>query len=213
MSEQFSNRERNDESNQSDGKWDSLSDIPFNAIEAQETGRTELEQQTIDKLNQNHNAKKTFQKIILGVTMAAVLAGGAIGILNSSEQRGEAHPISVTEAVDSADEFVDRDSEDLVWFEEITDDTGLTVEYSQHFRDQNQSYDRTLQGDVAQIEIDWWEGRGPMYRATDQDADGKWDVVQKYNIYTDELSTIDLNELDDLNTDSLTMSGVEQLFD
>lgn len=52
-----------------------------------------------------------------------------------------------------------------------------------------------------------------MYRATDQDADGKWDVVQKYNIYTDELSTIDLNELDDLNTDSLTMSGVEQLFD
>lgn len=52
-----------------------------------------------------------------------------------------------------------------------------------------------------------------MYRAIDQDADGKWDVAQKFDVDTEKLSTINLDDLEDVNTGVLTMFDAEQLFD
>lgn len=212
MSERINETEHIDESDSTTSGWNSLFDIPFRDAETQEFDRAELEQQTFDKLNKNRSAKKTFQRIILGVAVAAALIGGVAGVFNNSEQGGTSRPVRIEEVIEAADAFVDKDSDDLVWFEEITDNAGRSVEYNQYLRDKGQSYDKVLQGDITQVEMGWWDGRGPMYRTTDQDADGEWDVVHKFDVDTEVLSTIDLSEMDDVGAGSFTMSGVEQLF-
>lgn len=86
--------------------------------------------------------------------MTAVVIGSAVSMLNSLEQSVESRPVTIGGVIEAADMFVDKDSEDLVWFEEITDSTGLNVEYNQHFRDMERSYDGALRDDVAQVEMD-----------------------------------------------------------
>ena len=126
--------------------WDDLSGGTFdktqaeaNIREAQEQvevakERQELERATVDKINKNPKAKNIFKKIALGVLLSAVVIGGAAGIshnLNSNHETANA-PISIQEVADNAQHFVDIDSDDLVWMETVSNNTGGTVELNEN---------------------------------------------------------------------------------
>lgn len=154
--------------------------------------RQELERTTVDKINKNPKAKNIFKKIALGVLLSAVVIGGAVGIshnLNSNHETANA-PISIQEVADNAQHFVDIDSDDLVWTETVSNNTGGTVELNENTIGQAGSI--TGFEEVSSVQMDWWQGQGDMYRAIDTDGNGTWDTASRLNPYTNESETIQL---------------------
>ena len=216
----------NPESNQApkqETAWDDLSDGTFdktqaevNIREAQEQvevskERQELEKATVDKINKNPKAKNIFKKIALGVLLSAVVIGGAVGIshnLNSNHETANT-PISIQEVADNAQQFIDIDSDDLVWMETVSNNTGGTIELNENTIGQAGSI--TGFEEVSSVQMDWWQGRGDMYRAIDTDGNGTWDTASRLNPYTNESETIQLDEKD--GSGATTMQEIQSQFD
>ena len=203
--------------------WDDLSGGTFdktqaeaNIREAQEQvevakERQELEKATVDKINKNPKAKNIFKKIALGVLLSAVVVGGAVGIshnLNSNHETVNT-PISIQKVADNAQHFVDIDSDDLVWMETVSNNTGGTVELNENTIGQAGSI--TGFEEVSSVQMDWWQGQGDMYRAIDTDGNGTWDTASRLNPYTNESETIQLDEKD--SSDATTMQEIQSQFD
>ena len=203
--------------------WDDLSGGTFdktqaeaNIREAQEQvevakERQELERATVDKINKNPKAKNIFKKIALGVLLSAVVIGGAVGIshnLNSNHETANA-PISIQEVADNAQHFVDIDSDDLVWMETVSNNTGGTVELNKNTIGQAGSI--TGFEEVSSVQMDWWQGRGDMYRAIDTDGNGTWDTALRLNPYTNESETVQLGKED--GSGATTMQEIQSQFD
>lgn len=203
--------------------WDDLSGGTFdktqaeaNIREAQEQvevakERQELERATVDKINKNPKAKNIFKKIALGVLLSAVVIGGAVGIshnLNSNHETANA-PISIQEVANNAQHFVDIDSDDLVWMETVSNNTGGTVELNENTIGQAGSI--TGFEEVSSVQMDWWQGQGDMYRAIDTDGNGTWDTASRLNPYTNESETIQLGEKD--GSGATTMQEIQSQFD
>ncbi len=216
----------NPESNQApkqETAWDDLSDGTFdktqaevNIREAQEQvevskERQELEKATADKINKNPKAKNIFKKIALGVLLSAVVIGGAVGIshnLNSNHETTNT-PISIQEVADNAQQFIDIDSDDLVWMETVSNNTGGTIELNENTIGQAGSI--TGFEEVSSVQMDWWQGQGDMYRAIDTDGNGTWDTASRLNPYTNESETIQLGEED--GSGATTMQEIQSQFD
>ncbi|MBR2803250.1 hypothetical protein IKE19_01590 [Candidatus Saccharibacteria bacterium] len=203
--------------------WDDLSGGTFdktqaeaNIREAQEQvevakERQELEKATVDKINKNPKAKNIFKKIALGVLLSAVVVGGAVGIshnLNSNHETVNT-PISIQKVADNAQHFVDIESDDLVWMETVSNNTGGTVELNENTIGQAGSI--TGFEEVSSVQMDWWQGQGDMYRAIDTDGNGTWDTASRLNPYTNESETIQLDEKD--SSDATTMQEIQSQFD
>ena len=203
--------------------WDDLSGGTFdktqaeaNIREAQEQvevakERQELEKATVDKINKNPKAKNIFKKIALGVLLSAVVVGGAVGIshnLNSNHETVNT-PISIQKVADNAQHFVDIESDDLVWMETVSNNTGGTVELNENTIGQAGSI--TGFEEVSSVQMDWWQGQGDMYRAIDTDGNGTWDTASRLNPYTNESETIQLDEKD--SSDTTTMQEIQSQFD
>lgn len=203
--------------------WDDLSGGTFdktqaeaNIREAQEQvevakERQELEKATVDKINKNPKAKNIFKKIALGVLLSAVVVGGAVGIshnLNSNHETVNT-PISIQKVADNAQHFVDIESDDLVWMETVSNNTGGTVELNENTIGQAGSI--TGFEEVSSVQMDWWQGQGDMYRAIDTDGNGTWDTASRLNPYTNESETIQLGEKD--GSGATTMQEIQSQFD
>ena len=203
--------------------WDDLSGGTFdktqaeaNIREAQEQvevakERQELEKATVDKINKNPKAKNIFKKIALGVLLSAVVVGGAVGIshnLNSNHETVNT-PISIQKVADNAQHFVDIESDDLVWMETVSNNTGGTVELNENTIGQAGSI--TGFEEVSSVQMDWWQGQGDMYRAIDTDGNGTWDTASRLNPYTNESETIQLDEKD--SSDATTLQEIQSQFD
>ena len=155
--------------------------------------------------------KNIFKKIALGVLLSAVVIGGAVGIshnLNSNHETTNA-PISIQEVADNAQHFVDIDSDDLVWMETVSNNTGGTVELNENTIGQAGSI--TGFEEVSSVQMDWWQGQGDMYRAIDTDGNGTWDTASRLNPYTNESETIQLGEKD--GSGATTMQEIQSQFD
>ena len=173
--------------------------------------RQELEKATVDKINKNPKAKNIFKKIALGVLLSAVVVGGAVGIshnLNSNHETVNT-PISIQKVADNAQHFVDIESDDLVWMETVSNNTGGTVELNENTIGQAGSI--TGFEEVSSVQMDWWQGQGDMYRAIDTDGNGTWDTASRLNPYTNESETIQLDEKD--SSDATTMQEIQSQFD
>ena len=203
--------------------WDDLSGGTFDKTQAEANireaqkqvevakERQELERATVDKINKNPKAKNIFKKIALGVLLSAVVIGGAVGIshnLNSNHETANA-PISIQEVADNAQHFVDIDSDDLVWIETVSNNTGGTVELNENTIGQAGSI--TGFEEVSSVQMDWWQGQGDMYRAIDTDGNGTWDTALRLNPYTNESETIQLGEKD--GSGATTMQEIQSQFD
>ena len=202
--------------------WDDLSGGTFdktqaeaNIREAQEhvevaKERQELERATVDKINKNPKAKNIFKKIALGVLLSAVVIGGAVGIshnLNSNHETANT-PISIQEVADNAQQFIDIDSDDLVWMETVSNNTGATIELNEKTIGQAGSI--TGFEEVSSVQMDWWQGRGDMYRAIDTDGNGTWDTALRLNPYTNESETVQLGKED--GSGATTMQEIQSQF-
>ena len=116
--------------------------------------------------------------------------------------------ISVEQVVEKANHFVDcEDDDDLVWFEVITDNSGTTIE---HGSDSTAELNSNQIGEIDTVEMDWWKGRGDIFKVTDTNADGKWDVAQRMDPSNGSTRSINFKKGDGAPS---TMSETEQLFD
>lgn len=215
------NLESNQAPEQATG-WESLSDATFDKAQteanlqaAQEQieavrERQELERETVDKITKNHKAKNIFKKLALGVILSATLIGGAMmADRTPNPDRGAANrAVSVQEVVDHTQSFVDINSDDLVWSEMISNNAGGIIELSENTI--GQASNITGFEEVSSIQMDWWQGQGDMYRATDTNGDGTWDTASRLNPYTNETETIQLNQ--DGGASAMTMQQIQGQF-
>ena len=137
--------------------------------------------------------------------------GGAVGIshnLNSNHETTNA-PISIQEVADNAQQFIDIDSDDLVWMETVSNNAGGTIELNENTIGQAGSI--TGFEEVSSVQMDWWQGQGDMYRAIDTDGNGTWDTASRLNPYTNESETIQLGEED--GSGATTMQEIQSQFD
>lgn len=223
MSEKLNNTYEDESNKTKTTDWDSLAEVPFNDGETS-SERLELEGDTLEKLHDNKKAKKILSKIVLGAVVAAGLVGGALGFSEKMEQKQDAEPsLSMSNILENAKVFVDKDGDDFMWSESISvDHVQLQVEDFRVYKNgvladmNNETYQEWLDSETPEIRMGWWEGKGPMYQAIDSDADGTWDTVHRLtfneNGTKDQLDTIDLNEDEELDGANLTMSSIEDLF-
>ena len=163
--------------------------------------RKELIENTVERIKKTPRMKQILKKIALGTMIGAAIVGG---VANFNSQRG-GEGLSAQEIKSSTEAFVDIKDDDLVWFEDITNSDGLTLELGEHNLSDAESYQY---GDVTDIEMNWWVGQGDMYRASDSNGDGVWDEADRLNPYTNEVQKIEIDE--DMSVS--TMSEVQGLF-
>ena len=224
-----------DQGNSAENSGWNMDDMEFAGKDTNEAEKDVLRQEVCEKINRDKRARNIFKKVILQafIASAVVAAGFGLGRMSnesetriqnmpvgqeveeveevndasSSESETPSQKISVEQVVENANHFVDREDDDLVWFEDITDNSGTTIG---HGNDSTAELNSNQIGEIKTIEMDWWEGRGDMFRVTDTNADGKWDVAQRKNPYEDN-STYSIN-LKNADSAPDTMSGIEQLF-
>ena len=200
--------------------------------------RQELEKATVDKINKSPKAKNIFKKIVLGALLSTVVIGGATVANHNLGSKHETTDtpaagdsaykavvflkehgafenvvtnkrLNIQKVAENTRQFIDIDSDDLVWMETVSNGAGKTI----GLNEKNIDHVNSITGfeKVSSVRMDWWQGQGDMYRAIDTDGNGAWDTASRLNPYTNEYETIQLSKED--GSDAMTMREIQSQFD